>query len=90
LLAVRRKTAKLRIVLERTPLLVRRKTSIAVEPLSRMMPLLRGLIRTIFPLWRRLKLRTRLLTLKLRRWLDPPGRASFRTLWRARLEMWRT
>ena len=64
LLAFRRKPAKLRIILERAPLLVRRETAIAIEPLSRMMPLVRGFVAAVFPLRRRLKLR--LLTLKLR------------------------
>jgi len=87
LLAFRRKPAKLRIILERAPLLVRRETAIAIEPLSGMMPLVRGLIGPIFPLRRRLKLRAGLLTLKLRTWLDPRWWVPFRALGRSRLEV---
>jgi hypothetical protein len=75
LLTLRRKTPKLRIVLQRAPLLVRRETAIAVEPLSRMMSLVWGLIGTIFPLRRRLKLWARLLMLELRTLLHPRWRA---------------
>jgi len=87
LLAFRRETAKLRITLERASLLVRRETAIAIEPLSRMMPLVRGFVAAVFPLRRRLKLR--LLTLKLRARL-PRWRSPFRALGGPRLEMWRS
>ena len=87
LLAFRRKPAKLRIILERAPLLVRRETAIVIEPLSGMMSLVRGLIGAVFPLRGRLKLRAGLLTLKLRTWLDPRWWTPFRALWRARLRV---